>query len=159
VPGPGGSSDPTRDAQAGAELDEWFATQDASDGLDEATVRTLGSLIPGVGTVAATAYDEATDGTRDIPSAIGGDFDEAYDTVYDQPAYADDNVDLPGPSLGDAVGDAGEAANEFATDPRNYGPDWLDELTGVAVVGAVVLVVLYLVRPLLTIGANLSEGG
>ncbi|QGX95008.1 hypothetical protein EI982_09495 [Haloplanus rallus] len=98
----------------------------------------------------------------DIPSEVGGVGNVIWDTVYDQPEYADDVVDVPGPTVGDGVDDvtSGESQNplrNISVNLRNIGPDWLDEAAIVVVVLAVVAVGLWLVRPLLSIGAGVAE--
>lgn len=50
-----------------------------------------------------------------------------------------------------------QEGREFVSDPRQYGPDWLDEATGVVLVLVVVGAALWLARPLLAIGANITE--
>jgi hypothetical protein len=86
----------------------------------------------------------------DVPSEVGGPVDTIWDVTYEQPEYADDSIDLPGPPVGDAVDDPREALE----DARNIGPEWLDEVTTLVVVLAVLGAALWLVRPLLSIGAE-----
>lgn len=101
----------------------------------------------------------------DIPSAVGGPIDAIWDTAYEQPEYAEDPIDVPGPSVGETTdwlgvtddadpndGDPGFA--EFFEDIRNVGPDYLDEVTLVVVVLVVFGAALWLVRPLLAIGSE-----
>jgi hypothetical protein len=101
----------------------------------------------------------------DIPSEVGGPIDVIWDTTYEQPSGAEDSVDVPGPSVGETTdwlgvtdgadpnqGDPGFAA--FLEDVRNIGPDYLDELTLVVVVLVVFGAAVWLVRPLLSIGAE-----
>lgn len=74
------------------------------------------------------------------------DTDDTIRTTTTEPA--DDVRDSTDPeAIRDAVEDAVETG-------RNLGPDWLDEATGVAVVLLVVGAILWLARPLLTIGAE-----
>lgn len=86
----------------------------------------------------------------DIPSEVGGPVDVIWDVTYEQPEYADDSVDLPGPGVGEVIDNPRDALE----DARNVGPDWLDEVTTLVVVLAVVGAALWLVRPLLSIGAE-----
>jgi hypothetical protein len=90
--------------------------------------------------VAKAVADGRSPLEADIPSEVGGPVDVIWDTTYDQPEYADDSIDLPGPTVGDVV-----------DDPREAGPDWLDEAA--LLVGALLVVggLLWLVRPLLGI--------
>lgn len=115
--------------------------------------------------VAKAVADGRSPLEADIPSEVGGPVDFIYDTAVEQPEYADDDVDVVGPSVGETTdwlgvtdsadpnqGDPGFAA--FLEDVRNIGPDYLDEVTLVVVVVAVVGALLWLARPLLTIGAE-----
>jgi hypothetical protein len=101
----------------------------------------------------------------DIPSEVGGPVDVIWDTTYEQPGGAEDSIDVPGPNVGETTdwlgitdgadpnqGDPGFA--EFVDGLRNAGPDWLDEATGVLLVVVVIGATLWLLRPLLTIGAE-----
>lgn len=54
------------------------------------------------------------------------------------------------------TGAGGEVAEDAINEARNLGPDYLDELTAVAVPIAVLFAVVWLLRPLLQIGANVS---
>ena len=86
----------------------------------------------------------------DIPSEVGGVGDVIWDTNFDQPSYADDSVDLPGPTAGDVVDDAGNAADVV--------PGGGGTVVGVVVLLAVLGAALWLVRPLLSIGAGVTTG-
>jgi len=58
------------------------------------------------GETASNIYDQVTSGDRlDIPTATGeGEgFDTAYDTVVEQPSWAEDDEDVLGPSLGEVT--------------------------------------------------------
>jgi len=100
--------------------------------------------------VAKAVADGRSPLEADIPSEVGGPVDVIWDVTYEQPSYADDSIDLPGPSTGDVVGNPREALE----DARNIGPEWLDEVTGLVVLVLVVGAALWLARPLLTIGAE-----
>jgi hypothetical protein len=81
----------------------------------------------------------------DIPSEVGGAVDVIWDVTYEQPAYADDSIDLPGGSVGDAVDGVTGA---------DGAPDWIAPALGVGAVLVVVGALLWLVRPILSIGAE-----
>ena len=100
--------------------------------------------------VAKAVADGRSPLEADIPSEVGGPVDVLWDVTYEQPEYAEDRFDLPGPSTGDVVGNP----RETLEDARNIGPEWLDEVTTLVVVLAVVGAALWLVRPLLSIGAE-----
>jgi hypothetical protein len=86
----------------------------------------------------------------DIPSEVGGPVNVLWDVTYEQPSYADDDFDLPGPSTGEVVTDPRDALQEA----RNIGPDWLDEVTALVALLAVFGAALWLLRPILSITAG-----
>jgi len=98
----------------------------------------------------------------DVPSEVGGVGNVIWDTVYDQPEYADDVVDVPGPTVGGAVDGAtdGPTSNplrNITVDLRNAGPSWLDEVSILVVVLVALAAVLWLVRPFVSVVAGVTD--
>jgi len=86
----------------------------------------------------------------DIPSEVGGVGNAIWDTALEQPSYADDSVDVPGPSVGDVVGGAEDVVDD-AGNAADAVPGGGSTVVGVVVLLVVLGAALWLVRPLLGI--------
>jgi hypothetical protein len=94
----------------------------------------------------------------DIPTATGEDepFDQAYDTVVEQPSYAEDDRDLFGPSIGETTDALGitQGADPTPGDDRGLsGQGGVRAFVGVAVL----LVVVYALGQLFTFNFNIGD--
>jgi hypothetical protein len=126
------------------------------------TLDSVPTWVPGAGPAAragetvSNIYDQVSSGERlDIPTATGeGEwFDTLYDTAVEQPEWAEDDEDLLGPSVGEVTDGIGLTDGLDPTDGDDSGVSGQSGariLVVVLVVGAA----LWLLRPLLTIGAE-----
>jgi hypothetical protein len=138
------------DHAAGSTDEAIGRAHDAGDDTTESFGHlTGGYIIQGDETGQAETLAEGLFSPGERYTATGG-FRTAIDTVFENPepfTNQPDSVDLLGPSVGDAAGQAADAAN-----PDNWGPT-----TKLLVAAVVALVVIVAIRPLLMIDANVSE--
>jgi hypothetical protein len=129
VPGPGGSSDPTRDAIAEDDIIESQLTR-----------------------------AESWNGWIFDNSGLSEDYvdeNSGNDWIFDNSGLSEDYVDdTSGEEFTDTVETTTSRAVEEA---RNIGPDWLDEVTGVVLVLALIGGALWLARPLLELGVAATD--
>jgi hypothetical protein len=81
----------------------------------------------------------------DIPSEVGGPVDVIWDTTYEQPDYADDPIDLPGPSTGDVV------------NPQNPDGQGVRNTVGAVLAGGVIIAVIVALGQLFTFNFNIGD--
>jgi hypothetical protein len=93
----------------------------------------------------------------DIPTAIGGEFDQLYDTAVEQPQWAEDDVDVVGPSVGETTDALGITDG---LDPTSGDDSGLSGQNGVRVIGGLVVAlgVIVAVGQLFTVNIGDSDG-
>lgn len=104
----------------------------------------------GVGATGLLLYEHQSNPSETAERNI---FDGRLSTVGEHKSRTETNVQA---TATEAAENAQAAAEDAVNEARNVGPDYLDELTGLVVGLAVLIAGLWLVRPLLTIGANVS---
>lgn len=70
----------------------------------------------------------------------------------------DESTDAVGDTVAPVIRNPGETVDSVVTDARNLGPEWLDEVTGVAVVLGVLLAVAWVLRPFITVVGGVVGG-
>jgi hypothetical protein len=105
---------------------------------------------------AADSVDQAvtgvTEGDADPSDAL-----DSVDFAAGSGGTTDATTDAVSDSVDSVTGDAADAASDAAERARNIGPDWLDEAVTVGLAVVVVGAALFLLRPVLSIGAGVAN--